>query len=72
MPTGAKVLSPLRRALLNERLFQFGAIFRRPRGMYFSALDRYQFSAMMYNWYDVPIHAGRPSLSVCPQALQRG
>eukprot|EP00456_Euglypha_rotunda_P069440 TRINITY_DN61113_c0_g1_i2.p1 TRINITY_DN61113_c0_g1~~TRINITY_DN61113_c0_g1_i2.p1 ORF type:complete len:121 (-),score=16.33 TRINITY_DN61113_c0_g1_i2:11-322(-) len=28
----------------------FGAIFRRPRGMYFSAEDMGQMHAMVYNW----------------------
>lgn len=29
---------------------KFGSLFRRPRGMYFSAEDRGQFGAMMHNW----------------------
>lgn len=29
---------------------KFGSVFRRPRGMYFSAEDRSQFGAMVHNW----------------------
>lgn len=29
---------------------KFGSNFRRPRGMYFSSMDRGQFGAMMHNW----------------------
>ena len=29
---------------------KFGGTFRRPRGMYFSSMDRGHFGAMMYNW----------------------
>lgn len=29
---------------------KFGGTFRRPRGMYFSSIDRGQFGAMVHNW----------------------
>ncbi|KNC46181.1 malic enzyme [Thecamonas trahens ATCC 50062] len=35
---------------VGEACTQFNSIFRRPRGMFFSAKDRYEMSAMVYNW----------------------
>ena len=35
---------------VGEACLQYSRLFRRPRGMYFSADDRGHFNAMMYNW----------------------
>ena len=35
---------------LPQACLQYSRLFRRPRGMYFSADDRGHFNAMMYNW----------------------
>ena len=35
---------------VGEACMQYSRLFRRPRGMYFSADDRGHFNAMMYNW----------------------
>lgn len=35
---------------IGEVCLRFGDVFRRPRGMYFSAMDRYEMSSMVYNW----------------------
>ncbi|EWM23085.1 malic enzyme, partial [Nannochloropsis gaditana] len=35
---------------------EFGQHFRRPRGMYFSTMDRGHFASMMYNWPQREVH----------------
>ena len=35
---------------------EFGTRFRKPRGMYFSAEDKSQMAAMVYNWPQRDVH----------------
>jgi len=52
---------------VGQACLNFGALYRRSRGMYFSSLDKGEMRSMVYNWPEDEVRASRsrPHVSVC-------